>query len=82
MGQSMPHGKIIIVFVAILFIAAVLGGLERPGTAIVDHAVVAVLPAFRLTTPIGPGLLRNLTIRAVCGPIPIPRHVGLPRPAL
>jgi hypothetical protein len=67
----MPHGKIIVVLVAVLFIAAVLRSLERSRTAIVDHLVVIVLSAFRLTTPIGPAFLPNLTIHndpTICSP--------------
>jgi hypothetical protein len=60
----MPHRKVIIVFVAVFFIAAILRGLERPGTAIVDHPVTAVLRPFRLTPLITPALLLYTTRRA------------------
>ena len=64
----MPHGKIIVVLVAILFVAAVLRSLERSCTAIVDHPVVVVLRPFRLTTLVSPAFLSNPIIPAVSGP--------------
>jgi hypothetical protein len=82
----MPHGKIVIVFVAVFFVTAILRGLERPGTAIVDHPVFTVVSPFRLTPPITPAFLPSLTIRtyatvpAVSGRSTISCLLFLPRP--
>ena len=53
----MPHGKVVIVLIAVFFVTTILRGLKRPRTAIVDHPVTAVLCAFRLTTLISTGFL-------------------------
>jgi hypothetical protein len=61
----MPHGKIIIVLVAVFFVAAILRSLERSGTAIVDHPVVTFFSPFRLTTLTGAGCPLNPIIQTI-----------------
>jgi hypothetical protein len=69
---------------------AILRGFERPGTAIVDHPVIAVLSPFRLTPPIAsafipspaiPAFLPRLSISSVSAPNTIPCLLCLSRPS-
>ena len=60
----MPHGKVVIVLIAVFFVTTILRGFKRPRTAIVDHPVTAVRCAFRLTTLISTGFLLYTARRA------------------